>query len=71
LAALAAFAALKLKSREAVLSIGGVWLINQLVGFGCSNYPRTPECVAWGIGMGLAASMQPSSQPCRSRGGFK
>jgi hypothetical protein len=57
LAALAAFAALKLKSREAILSIGAVWLINQLVGFGCLNYPRTPECFAWGIGMGVAACL--------------
>jgi hypothetical protein len=55
LAALATFAALKLKSREAVVSVGAVWLINQLVGFGCLNYPRTSECFAWGIGMGIAA----------------
>ena len=55
LAALAAFAALKLKPREAVLSVGAVWLINQLIGFGCLNYPRTSECFAWGIGMGIAA----------------
>jgi hypothetical protein len=55
LAAMATFAALKLKPREAVLSIGAVWLINQLAGFGCLNYPRTPECFAWGIGMGIAA----------------
>lgn len=53
-AALATFAALKFRRREALLSIGAVWLINQAVGYGCLNYPRTPESFAWGIALGGA-----------------
>jgi hypothetical protein len=54
-AALATFAALKLDQRDALLAIGAAWLLNQAVGFGCLNYPRTSECFIWGIGMGAAA----------------
>lgn len=54
-AALAAFAAFKFRPREALLSIGAVWLINQAVGYGCLNYPRTPESFTWGIALGVAS----------------
>lgn len=53
-AALSTFAALKFRRREALLSLGAVWLINQAVGYGCLNYPRTPESFAWGVALGVA-----------------
>lgn len=52
-AALAALAALTLPRNEALLAVGGVWLVNQAVGFGWLNYPPSGECVAWGIALGI------------------
>jgi MFS family permease len=30
-------------------------LINQAIGYGCLNYPRTAESFIWGLGMGAAS----------------
>ena len=54
-AALATFAALKFKPRDAWLAAGVAWLINQAIGYGCLNYPHTAESFIWGAGMGGAA----------------
>jgi hypothetical protein len=54
-AALATFAALKLKQRDAWVTIGIAWLINQAIGYGCLNYPHTAESFIWSIVMGAAA----------------
>jgi hypothetical protein len=53
-AALATFTAFKLQRRDAILSIGVIWLVNQAVGYGCLNYPRTLDSISWGIALGVA-----------------
>lgn len=54
-AAFCAVAALTLPRRDAYCLTGGVWLANQAIGFAFLNYPRTWDCLAWGVGIGLAA----------------
>ena len=55
LAAFAAVAALTMTRRDALFLIGLVWLANQCVGFSVLHYPRTADCLAWGIGLGIVA----------------
>lgn len=52
--AMATYAALKLRPRDALTSIAAAWLINQVIGYRCLNYPQTPESFAWGIALGVA-----------------
>jgi len=54
-AAFSAAAALTMARREALLLSGGVWLANQIVGFGFLHYPWDAETLAWGVFIGLAA----------------
>jgi hypothetical protein len=55
LAAFAAIAALSMPRKDALLLIGLVWLANQAVGFSVLHYPLTPNCFAWGAGLGIVA----------------
>ena len=56
--ALAALAALHLRRRDAIALVAVGWLVNQAVGYGFLNYPRTWDSFAWGGALlvgGLAA----------------
>jgi hypothetical protein len=55
LAALAAFAAIFVSRRVAMLAIGATWILNQLLGFTIHHYPPTVSTFAWGIAIGVAA----------------
>jgi len=54
LAAFAAAAAATLGRRDALLLAGGVWLANQIVGYGVLAYPVNADSLAWGAIMGAA-----------------
>ncbi len=54
-AAVAAFGALTLRSRAAVVLTLGVWLGNQAIGFGLLHYPQDASTFAWGGAIGMAA----------------
>lgn len=54
-AAFAAVAAMTLRRRAALITVAGIWLANQAVGYGVLHYPITPNSVAWGIALGLSA----------------
>lgn len=51
--AFAAIAAGTLPRRDAYLVALGVWLANQVVGFGFLHYPWTSDCLAWGGALGV------------------
>ncbi len=55
LPAFAAAAAVTLGRRDALLLAGGVWLANQVVGYGVLAYPVTADSLAWGVIMGVAS----------------
>ena len=55
LAAFAAAAALTLRSRDATLFVGAVWLANQVVGFAILDYPHTANSILWGITLGAVS----------------
>lgn len=40
---------------RAAATIGGIWAINQALGFGLLGYPPTVFAVAWGLALGAAA----------------
>jgi hypothetical protein len=50
-AAFAVLAAAVLPLRSALISIGLVWAVNQVIGFGLLNYPRDFNTGAWGLVM--------------------
>jgi hypothetical protein len=52
--AIGAAAAVTLGRRDALLSGGLTWFINQCVGYGMLGYPWTFNSVAWGIALGAA-----------------
>lgn len=54
-AALATLAALHMRRRDGLALIGIAWLADQAVGYGLLQYPRTPNSVAWGVILGVAA----------------
>ena len=54
-AAFGAAAALTMARRRALLLSAGVWLANQIVGFGVLYYPWTANTLAWGFFIGVAA----------------
>jgi hypothetical protein len=54
-AAFAVLAAAVLPLRPALMVIGAIWLVNQVIGFGILDYPRTMNSALWGIGIGAAA----------------
>jgi hypothetical protein len=55
LAAFAVVAAYALPIRTALLTVTGVWLANQVVGFGYLHYPLDLTTALWGIAIGGAA----------------
>ena len=54
-AAFAVVAAYALPTRMALLTVIGVWLANQAVGFGYLHYPLDLNTALWGIAIGGAA----------------
>ena len=54
-AAFGAAAALTLSRRDALLTTVAVWLMNQAAGYLIVGYPWTPNSVAWGPAIGIAA----------------
>lgn len=54
-AALASLAAVNMRRRDAVILVGSVWLINQMVGYGLLHYPHTASSYTWGVAIGIAA----------------
>jgi hypothetical protein len=54
-AAVATLASLKIDRREAVATVGLVWLANQAIGYGILGYPWTLDSAAWGVAIGLSA----------------
>ena len=54
-AAFAVLAAAVLPLRPALITIGLVWAVNQAIGFGILDYPRTMNSALWGLGIGVAA----------------
>lgn len=55
LAAFAAIAAMSFSRRDALVVTGGVWLANQLWGFGVLDYPTDASTFAWGGALGVIA----------------
>ena len=55
LAAFGAVAAITLRRVDALLLLGGVWLANQIVGFGWLHYPHTAGTAEWGAILGVLA----------------
>lgn len=53
--ALATLAAINLKRSDAFALAVIVWLVNQAIGYGVLDYPRTVDSVAWGGAIGIAA----------------
>ncbi len=60
-AALGAICALRLRRRSAALTTAGVWLANQIVGFGFLGYPRDAGTFAWGGALLVAALVATAS----------
>jgi hypothetical protein len=54
-AAFAVIAAALLPMRQALVTIGVVWLANQALGFGVLGYPWTANAAVWGLVIGVAA----------------
>jgi hypothetical protein len=54
-AAFAIVSAYALSSRTALLTVGAVWLANQLVGFAFLGYPWAVDTALWGLAIGAAA----------------
>ena len=53
--AIAVASAATMRRPQAAITIGGIWAINQILGFGLLGYPLTPYAIAWGIALGGAA----------------
>lgn len=53
--AFAVLAAAVMPLRPALIAIGLVWAVNQVIGFGILDYPRTPNSAMWGLGLGVLA----------------
>jgi hypothetical protein len=54
-AAFAVVAATMLPMRSAIITVGGVWLVNQAIGFGLLSYPLDANTIAWGAVILVAA----------------
>jgi hypothetical protein len=54
-AALAALAAVTLPARQAIVLMGAVWAVNQVVGFTLLGYASGDHAVSWGLVIGAAA----------------
>jgi hypothetical protein len=55
LVAVAVIAAGALPPARAVLLVLATWAAGQAVGFGVHDYPRDPQTIAWGFGLGAGA----------------
>lgn len=55
LVAFAAIAAMSFSRRDALVATVGVWLTNQLWGFGVLHYPTDASTFAWGGALGVIA----------------
>lgn len=55
LAAFAAMSAMLFDRRAAVAAVVAIWLVNQIVGFACLNYPMDVSTFAWGAVFGVIA----------------
>ena len=56
-AAFAVFSAAILPWRVVLMTMAGMWLINQALGFGLLGYPATLDAVFWGVAVGTAAQL--------------
>ena len=56
-AALATLAALNLRGRDALMTIGVVWLANQAIGYTVLGYPWTWDSAAWGLAIGASSGL--------------
>jgi len=54
-AAFSIVSAYAVSPRTALLTVGAVWLTNQLVGFAFLDYPWTVDTALWGLAIGAAA----------------
>jgi multisubunit Na+/H+ antiporter MnhE subunit len=54
-AAFAVAGAYALSPRAAFLTVGAVWLANQVIGFAFLGYPWTVDTALWGLAIGAAA----------------
>lgn len=53
--AIAVASAATMTRPQAAMAIGGIWAINQLLGFGLLGYPLTAYAITWGVALGVAA----------------
>jgi hypothetical protein len=53
LVAFAATAGTTLTPKRALSAATGIWLVNQIYGYGLRQYPQTSEAFLWGLVMGL------------------
>jgi hypothetical protein len=53
--AVATIAAATMDRPRALVSVSGVWAINQLLGFGLLGYPLTTYAVTWGLALGAVS----------------
>lgn len=53
--ALATLAALTMARAQAVVTVGGIWAVNQLMGFGMFGYPHDAYAFGWGAALGAAS----------------
>lgn len=56
-AAFATLAALKLDRGQAAVAVGAAWLANQAIGYAVLGYPWTWDSLAWGLAIGVSASV--------------
>ena len=53
--AIAVVCAATMRGRDAVATVGALWVVNQAVGFTLMGYPHDASTYAWGIAIGLAS----------------
>jgi hypothetical protein len=64
-------AAYALSTRSALLTVAGVWLANQAVGFAVLGYPWTADTILWGLAIGAAALAATGLACLTLRSGFQ
>ncbi|WP_145916939.1 hypothetical protein [Erythrobacter sp. QSSC1-22B] len=53
--ALATLAAVTMSRAQAVITVAGIWAVNQLMGFGMFGYPLNAYALGWGAALGAAS----------------
>lgn len=53
--ALATLAALTMSRAQALVTVAGIWAVNQLMGFGLFGYPLDAYALGWGAALGAAS----------------